>query len=112
MNESSITGVDFSQPDTSVVNSESSRLLVFELGTGNFCTQLTSLFKVTSFDWSKDGRFLAIGGEEGIVSVWGIADSLSENIFRVLDAMRLDPTFWTTYPIYLDNSEIMFGSRN
>lgn len=37
-NDSSLTGVDFSQPDSSVVNSESSRLLVFELGTGNFCT--------------------------------------------------------------------------
>ena len=65
VDESMISGIDFANRGKNRGNSSSEcmRLLVFEIGTGNFCSQVTSLFKISAFSWSKDGRFLVVCGE-------------------------------------------------
>ena len=76
------------------------RLLLYEMGTGDFATEITCLFCISTFAFSYDGRHLSIASESGVVSVWAVGANLRENIMQVLDAMSLKQEFWVNYPIY------------
>lgn len=45
---------------------------LYEIGTGNLAFEIKNLFRITSIAFSSDGEFLAIGGKNGKVSIWGL----------------------------------------
>lgn len=51
-------------------------LLMFEVGTGRVSAEIRSIFEVTAFNFSSDGRYLALGSRTGSVCVWALGEHL------------------------------------
>ena len=76
---------------------------MFEIGTGRACAELKSVFEVSSFAFSPDGKYLSMGSKTGSVCIWALGDHLYQNVKQVLDSIKIQPHFWANYPIFLDD---------
>jgi WD40 repeat protein len=86
-----------------------SRLAFYETGTGRKATELARIEGCSSsqaLEFSRDGRFLLVGGHLGTLSVWRLPGSLSKNILTMLENLQGNPQFWDTFPIDLPSSKI------
>lgn len=72
------------------------RILIYEIGTGNLASEISSLFEISSFSFSPDARFLVAGSTSGCVSIWAVGEKL-QNI------MSMPPDIWLNYPLYIRN---------
>jgi len=83
------------------------KLIVLEVGTGEIAAEINNICDISSFDFSKDGRYFVLSSTKGTVTVWAINGTMRENIMQVLDSMALNPDFWNNYPLYLpmENNE-------
>jgi len=84
-----------------------SSLIIYEIGTGNFVSIMKSIFVISNYKFSNDGRFLCVTSDSGCVSVWTINGEIRQNIFSVLEEMKIKPNFWETFRINfsLENAE-------
>ena len=55
---------------------ERTTLLMFEIGTGIAAAEIKSVFEISSFGFSEDGRYLSLGSTKGSVCVWALGDHL------------------------------------
>jgi len=76
---------------------------MFEIGTGRACAELKSVFEISSFAFSGDGKYLALGSKAGSVCIWALGEHLYQNVKQVLDSVKVQPDFWTNYPIFLED---------
>lgn len=76
-------------------------LQLIEVGTGDIAMEINNLNDLSTFDFSRDGRYLVTGSSKGTVTVWVIGGTIRASISQVLDSMALNPTFWNSYPLYL-----------
>lgn len=76
---------------------------MFEIGTGRACAELKSLFEVSALSFSPDGRYLSLGSRTGAVCVWALGEHLMQNVWQVLDSVKMQPDFWANYPIFLED---------
>ena len=87
------------------ISSKKKRVLqIIEVGTGDVATEITNLNDFSSFEFSRDGKYLVIGSAKGTVTVWVISGTIRSNINQVLDSMAVNPNFWNNYPLYLSIS--------
>ncbi|KAL4440897.1 hypothetical protein ABPG74_009310 [Tetrahymena malaccensis] len=81
------------------------RVILYEIGTGNLVGEIPSLFNIECIQFSDEGKFLCIGSNTGILSLWSTCQEVRENIFEVLDQMKVKEDFWRDFPIYLAPKE-------
>ncbi|EAS02174.2 WD40 repeat protein (macronuclear) [Tetrahymena thermophila SB210] len=81
------------------------RVVLYEIGTGNLVGEIPSLFNIECIQFSDEGKFLCIGSNTGILSLWSTCQEVRENIFEVLDQMKVKEDFWRDFPIYLAPKE-------
>lgn len=72
------------------------RVLFYEVGTGNLASEISSLFEISTFSFSPNGRFFVAGSKTGCVSIWAIGE-------RLQSTMTLSPEMWASYPLYIKN---------
>lgn len=78
---------------------------LYEIGTGELAFEIKSLFRITSLSFSSDGEFLAIGGKNGKISIWGLKDEILDSVKDVYHALQINPFFWKDYPIIIENDK-------
>ena len=76
-------------------------ILMYEVGTRRVAAEVHSIFDISSINFSADGRYLALGSQQGAVSVWALGDHLFRAVHEVIERMRERQDFWCNYPIYL-----------
>eukprot|EP00826_Nyctotherus_ovalis_P048201 TRINITY_DN5649_c0_g2_i1.p1 TRINITY_DN5649_c0_g2~~TRINITY_DN5649_c0_g2_i1.p1 ORF type:complete len:370 (-),score=75.13 TRINITY_DN5649_c0_g2_i1:68-1177(-) len=76
-------------------------LQLIEVGTGDIAMEIDNLNDLTTFDFSRNGRYLVTGSSKGTVTVWVIGGTIRTSISQVLDSMTLNSNFWNNYPLYL-----------
>jgi len=80
------------------------RVAIYECGTGKKASELMRsdvVAKPSAVSWSKDGRFIIVGSQNGVLSVWKIPKQLSDNISNILQRLQTHPDFWDKFPINL-----------
>lgn len=53
--------------------------------------------------FSPDAKYISLASKDGGVCVWALGDHLYQNIKQILDAVELQPDFWSNYPIFLSD---------
>lgn len=76
-----------------------STVLIAEIGTGIIYKSGMSPFGVTSFAWSKDGRFIFVGTEQGRILVCECEKEVHENIWDLMDLINSNHFFWDNFKI-------------
>jgi hypothetical protein len=71
--------------------------MIVEVGTGNIFKSGLSPFGVKCFDWSKDGRFIYMGTEQGRVLICECDDEIKENILDTIDLIKTNHFFWDNF---------------
>ena len=84
------------------------RFVLYEIGTGKKASELGRLDDVGlhSGKWHNDGKYLLIGGKNGILTVWRVPKVLVSNINDMLSSMQTNPYIWEEYTIDLPNKQI------
>jgi len=82
---------------------------VWELGTGGISTELSNMFDISTYEISKDGKYLILCSNKGVASVWAISGDIQENMQQVLDCMAANPHFWKNFPIDLRKLEVAYS---
>lgn len=84
-----------------------SSIILYEIGTGNFISILKNIFVISNMKFSNDGRFICVTSDSGCVSVWNTSGEIRENIFSVLEEMKINHNFWEHFRINfsLENAE-------
>lgn len=81
------------------------KLCIYEVGTGMLAYKMADICDISCFDYSKDGRYIVVGSDKGVVTIWEITGVIRENIQNVLEDMAKNPEFWSNYPIYCQSEE-------
>jgi WD40 repeat protein len=68
---------------------ERTTLLMFEIGTGKACAEMKSVFEISTFGFSADGKYLSLGSNTGSVCIWSLGEHLYQNIKQVLDSVKI-----------------------
>jgi hypothetical protein len=82
------------------------RVLFYEIGTGLLASEISSLFTISSFSFSPNGKFFVAGSKSGCVSIWAIGDNLFGNITNFLKTIEVQRDIWSSYPLYIKNEYI------
>lgn len=85
---------------------------MYEVGTGNVASEIRSVFSISEAKFSPDGKYLALGANNGAVSVWAIGQHLYQNMRSIMDQMEVNPDFWSNFPIFLDNYQGLPHEQN
>lgn len=76
-----------------------STVLIAEIGTGVIYKSGMSPFGVSCFAWSKDGRFVFVGTEQGRILVCECEEEVRENILDLIDLIKHNHFFWDNFSI-------------
>lgn len=84
------------------------KLLLYEIGTGKKASELGRLDNINpqAVKWSHDGKYLLMGGLNGILTVWRIPKALIVTIHDMLASMQGNPYIWQEYPIDLNIKQL------
>ena len=77
----------------------SASVMIIEIGTGLTYKSGMSPFGVTCFEWSKDGKFVYMGTEQGRVIICEAEEEIKENILDALDLIKSNHFFWDNFGI-------------
>ena len=101
-----------SGPNSSKTTNPKAFINFYEIGTGNYFSTLSNLFKISNFKYSNDGnlllilgRFICICAETGVVSVWELIKEMKENMISILIEMQKNTRFWEGFRINYQNSK-------
>lgn len=66
--------------DRGLLEGTRTRIIFYELGTGNMAAEISSLFDVGCFSFSPNGRYFVAGSQAGSVCIWALAEDIASNI--------------------------------
>lgn len=73
--------------------------MIVEVGTGLISKSGLSPFGVVCFEWSRDGKFVFIGTEQGRVLICETEEEIKENILDAIDLIKSNHFFWDNFGI-------------
>lgn len=77
--------------------SMNSTILVVEIGTGLVFKSGVSPFGVRCFEWSKDGKFVYVGTDQGRILLCECEDEIKENISDMKALISQNHFFWDQF---------------
>lgn len=74
-----------------------STVLIVEIGTGTVYKSGMSPFGVKCFEWSRDGRFIYVGTEQGRILVCECEEEIKENVQDLVSLINENHFFWDNF---------------
>lgn len=87
-----------------MVQDDASRVVVYEVGTGEIAAEMGRIATGQQVYFSFDGKLVAITGENGEIEVWRLPEVVRFNVEKMLS--RADEDVWDKFPILYQNTTI------
>ena len=87
-----------------LVQDDASRVVVYEVGTGEVAAEMGRIAAGQQVYFSFDGKLIAVTGQNGEIEVWRLPEVISFNVEKMLS--RGDEDVWDKFPILYQNTTI------